>query len=66
MEHLWDLLFQLVKHGINTLHVGFIFLFSVVYWEDPPALPLPVSEVQEGEDRGTAGARGEFCVSALV
>ena len=27
MEHFWDLLFQLVKHGTNTLHVAFIFLF---------------------------------------
>ncbi|KAK6305215.1 hypothetical protein J4Q44_G00239950 [Coregonus suidteri] len=29
MEHFWDLLFQLMKHGTNTLHVAFIFLFSV-------------------------------------
>jgi hypothetical protein len=30
MEHFWDLLFQLVKkHGTNTLHVAFIFLFSL-------------------------------------
>ena len=29
MEHFWDLLFQLVKHGTNTLHVAFIFLFSI-------------------------------------
>ena len=29
MENVWDLLFQLVKHGTNTLHVVFIFLFSV-------------------------------------
>jgi hypothetical protein len=25
MEHFWDLLFQLMKHGTNTLHVVFIF-----------------------------------------
>ena len=29
MENFWDLLFQLMKHGTNTLHVAFIFLFSV-------------------------------------
>ena len=28
MEHFWDLLFQLMKHGTNTLHIAFIFLFS--------------------------------------
>ena len=30
MEHFEDLLFQLMKHGTNTLHVEFLFLFSVV------------------------------------
>ena len=30
MEHFWDLLFQLMKHGTNTLHVAFIFLFSIL------------------------------------
>jgi hypothetical protein len=30
MEHFWDLLFQLMKHGINTLHVALIFLLIVV------------------------------------
>ena len=30
MEHSWDLLFQLMKHGTNTLHVAFIFLLSIV------------------------------------
>ena len=29
MEHFGDFLFQLMKHGTNTLHVAFIFLFSV-------------------------------------
>ena len=29
MEHFGDLLVQLMKHGTNTLHVAFIFLFSV-------------------------------------
>uniref|UniRef100_A0A8C7K901 Uncharacterized protein n=1 Tax=Oncorhynchus kisutch TaxID=8019 RepID=A0A8C7K901_ONCKI len=29
MEHLWDLLFQLMKHGTNTLHVVFILLHSI-------------------------------------
>ena len=29
MEPFWDLLFQLMKHGTNTLHVVFIFLFSI-------------------------------------
>jgi hypothetical protein len=28
MEHLWDLLFQLKKHGTNTLHVVFTFFFQ--------------------------------------
>ena len=26
MEHFWDVLFQLMKHRTNTLHVGFIFV----------------------------------------
>jgi hypothetical protein len=30
IEHFWDLLFQLMKHGTNTLQVVFIFLFSIV------------------------------------
>jgi hypothetical protein len=29
MQHFWDLLLQLMKHGTNTLHVVFIFLFSI-------------------------------------
>jgi hypothetical protein len=29
VELFWDLLFQLMKHWTNTLHVAFIFLFSV-------------------------------------
>ena len=29
MEHFWDILFQLMKYGTNTLHVAFIFLLSV-------------------------------------
>ena len=29
MEHSWDLLFQLMKHETKTLHVAFIFLFSI-------------------------------------
>ena len=29
MEHFWYLLFQLMKHGTNALHVTFIFLLSV-------------------------------------
>ena len=28
-RHLWDLFFQLMKYGTNTLHVALIFLFSV-------------------------------------
>ena len=30
MEHFGDLLLQLMKHGTNTLHVAFIFLFSII------------------------------------
>ena len=30
MGHFWDVLFQLIKHEPNTLHVEFIFLFSVL------------------------------------
>ena len=30
MEHFNYLLFQLMKHGTNTLHVVFIFLFSIL------------------------------------
>jgi hypothetical protein len=38
MEKFWDLLFQLMKHGTNTLHVAFIFLqwwkkYSIVILE---------------------------------
>ena len=29
MEHSCDLLFQLMKHGTNTLHVTFILVLSV-------------------------------------
>ena len=29
MQKFWNLLFQLMKHGTNTLHVAFIFLFSI-------------------------------------
>ena len=31
MEQFWDLLFQLMKHGTNSLHVGpiYIHLFSI-------------------------------------
>ena len=29
MEKVWDLLFQSMKHGANTLYVAFIFLFSI-------------------------------------
>ena len=29
LEHFWDILFQFMKHGTNTLHVAFIFMFSV-------------------------------------
>ena len=29
MEHFWDLVFQLMKHGTNTLNVPFIFLLSI-------------------------------------
>ena len=29
MEHFLDFLFQLMKHGTKTLHIVFIFLFSV-------------------------------------
>jgi hypothetical protein len=46
MEQLWDILFQLMKHGTNTLHAAFIFLFSLIIdglwvigllvrWHDP-------------------------------
>ena len=30
MENFSDLLFQLMKHGTNSLHVVFIFLFSII------------------------------------
>jgi hypothetical protein len=29
MDNFWDLIFQLMKHGTDTLHLAFIFLFSV-------------------------------------
>ena len=29
VENFWDLLFQLMKHGTDTLHVEITFLFSV-------------------------------------
>ena len=28
IEHFWDLLFQFMKHGTNTLHVVFIYFFQ--------------------------------------
>lgn len=31
MENLWDLLFQLMIHGTNTLHVVFLFFFRIDY-----------------------------------
>ena len=30
MEHFWDLLFQLLNHGSNTLHFAFLFLFRII------------------------------------
>ena len=30
MEHFWDLLFQLMKHGTNTLHVAVVFVNGVM------------------------------------
>ena len=40
-EHFWNLLFQLMKHGTNTLHVAFIFVFSLhKYLEPPPCLKI--------------------------
>ena len=35
MEDVWDLLFQLMKHATNTLHVAFIFLFSAATADCP-------------------------------
>ena len=29
MDNFWDLLFQLMKQGTNTLHFAFTFFFSV-------------------------------------
>ena len=29
MDIFWDILFQLMKHGTNPLHVAFIFLFVI-------------------------------------
>ena len=31
MENVWDLLFLLMKHGTNTLHVASIFFFSIYF-----------------------------------
>jgi hypothetical protein len=31
IEHFWDLLFKLMKHGTDTLHVAFLFLYSMDY-----------------------------------
>jgi hypothetical protein len=31
MEHFWDLLFQLMKHGINTLQYIVIFLVQCIW-----------------------------------
>ena len=35
MENFWDLSIQLMKHGTNTSHVVFTFLFSIVTVEFP-------------------------------
>jgi hypothetical protein len=29
IENVWDILFQVMKHGSNTLHVVFILMFSI-------------------------------------
>ena len=31
MDNFWDVLFQLMKHGTNTLHVGFIFFVQGIF-----------------------------------
>uniref|UniRef100_A0A674ANA9 Fibroblast growth factor receptor n=1 Tax=Salmo trutta TaxID=8032 RepID=A0A674ANA9_SALTR len=54
MDNFWDLLFQLIKHGTNTLHVAFIFLFSVylVVFEPPTKYQISkptVCSVHPGE-----------------
>ena len=35
IEHFWDILFQLMKHGANTLHAALIFLFNVQFDPNP-------------------------------
>ena len=40
MENVWDLVFQLMEHGTNNLHVAFIFWFSVVTICIKPALSI--------------------------
>ena len=32
MEHFWDLLLQLMKHGTNPLHVVFLYLFNIHHY----------------------------------
>jgi hypothetical protein len=34
MKHFWDLLFQRMKHGTNTLHVAFIYIFPYTMVEE--------------------------------
>lgn len=38
----------------------------ISFTASPSDLPLPVGEVQEGEDRGAAGSWAEFSVRAVV
>jgi hypothetical protein len=58
MEDFWDLLFQLMKHGTNTLHVTLIFLFRVQQLADGllPRKTVPGdSQIvrQNNKDKGT-------------
>ena len=57
MENFWDLLFQPMKHGTNTLHAALIFLFSICYscsgkgfGETHPLASSELAEVLAGRD----------------
>ena len=50
MGHFWDLLFQLMKHGTNTLHVAFIFFIKYsgakkVFSQPPIVQVLPLKNL---------------------
>ena len=72
MEHFGDILFQLMKHGANTLHVAFIFLLSLSmfhylslsHWIFP--LPAASPKIIDLSDQHIDQGHGVLCVTEGV